>query len=65
MVLPCGHTLCLDCVTKLGSVTQQFKCPFDKQIISNIKNEAKPNYTLLKLISKEETNIKKRKSIII
>ena len=54
-MLQCGHTICLDCVTKLQSKKIE-KCPFDKKTINLDDDKLVHNFFILSLI---ETDLDK------
>ena len=60
MVLPCVLSQCLECFNKFDR--GQFKSPFDKKIILNIKNVSKTNYSLLRIVSNSENHVRKNNS---
>jgi len=65
MSLPCGHSICLECLKKFERNDKTLKCPFDNKFINYVNNVCKPNYTVLKLISNDinKINIKENKDL--
>lgn len=60
LVLPCGHTVCRECVVERESERLQVECFYDNCIVSSVAELEKDTTTLKRLVAQDEAALEEQ-----